>query len=171
MSLRKRLERLENRLQVKALPVATRELTGMEWNQLLAEVDAAMQRTDTDLIKQIMTFTEELGQVVWQNEMTGEKYLTDEGHEQPTPHFFIRWLWGLHDGSWRLPDPVPRAVLEGFVSLRGAVLWRCEDCLTALGNGRLYDRCPVCQSMRLAVRNLSGGEPEWRSVVRSQKKK
>jgi hypothetical protein len=162
MKLHKRLEKLERHWKTKAVPVATRDLTGVEWEKVLAEVDSALAPADMDLVDQIMSFTRERAQVTWHNESTGERYLTDDGQEQPTPHFFIRWLWGLTEGCWRLPEPLPREVLEGFCCLRGTIVRRCEDCLSALGNGRSYEQCPVCQSERLSVSNMSGGDPAWR---------
>jgi hypothetical protein len=160
MNLRKRVEKLELRCKPTALRVSTRDLSGLEWPKLLAEVYGALLPADADLFRQIMALAEERAQVPWHNETTKEMYLTEDGQEQPTPHFFITWLWGLHAGSWRLPQPLPREVLEGFCRLRGAVFRRCEDCLSALGNARSYDHCPVCQSQRIAV-NMGGPNAAW----------
>ena len=155
MNLRKRVEKLERLFKPAARRVApTRDLTGMDWDKLLAEVDGALMDADADLVREIMALAHELAQEPWQNQTTKEN-LTAEGQEQPTPHFFIRWLCGLQDGSWRLPLPIPREVLEGFCRLHGAVYRRCEDCLCAVGNAIPYERCPVCQSERLAT-NLGG---------------
>jgi hypothetical protein len=154
MNLRKRVEKLERVFKPTAPRVSTRDLTGVEWEELLAAVDGALMPADADLVQQIRALVEELAKVPWRNQTTKELYLTEDGQEQPTPHFFCYWLWGLQAGSWRLPDPIPREVLEGFCRLHGAVLRRCEDCLSAFGNACSYQHCPVCQSTRISVKKL-----------------
>jgi hypothetical protein len=93
----------------------------------------------------------------------GSEYWYEGCEQEFETHFFVYWLWGLQEGSWALPVPVPRAVLEGFTSRCGCVLWRCEDCLTGMGNGSRYNACPVCGSANRSQKKLSGpkGHRHW----------
>jgi hypothetical protein len=69
-------------------------------------------------------------------------------------------LLGLQHGSWSLPDPMPRSVLENFARRHGCVLRRCEDCRMGLPNGVvIFQTCPVCGSSRLSHKKISG--PPW----------
>src|SRR5262249_54162411 len=110
-------------------------------------------------VEQVLAFVEQQNSEPWRNLTTGELYLDGDGKEQPHPHFFQFWLWGLPEGSWSLPGHLPRTWWDTFASLHGAVIHRCGDCLCATGNAVIPAACPVCGSSRLQHKKLSG--PPW----------
>jgi hypothetical protein len=136
---------------------ATRLLKGLEWEAVLQAVEGALDDADAAMLDAILAHVEEAARTP--RGPPGDR--DEEGNPIYDTHFFEYWLWGLQEGSWALPQPIPRAVLEGFNSRCGCVLWRCEDCRTGLGNGRRYGSCPVCGSANLSHKKLSG--PPWDS--------
>jgi hypothetical protein len=130
---------------------------GMPWNDLLEAVVAAVAQEDCDVLERIMGFVEERAATPYvENRLTGEPKKDEHGNIVYEIHHFIYWLWGLQEGSWSLPERLPRAVLEGFADRHGCVLWRCEDCFLGLANGRgYYDHCPVCGSDNISMKDLS----------------
>jgi hypothetical protein len=165
MSLGRRLERLETEyaLDGGGLPGKTRSLKGLPWPEVCEAVLAAIDPADEDLFEAIHTHVETAAHTL-REAPSRKSDAWYEGCEQEFEvHFFVYWLWGLPVGSWALPEPVPRAVLEGFNARYGCVLARCEDCLTGLGNGNRYSTCPVCGSEYLSCKKLSGPpwDPHW----------
>jgi hypothetical protein len=159
-SFKRRLAKIEGAVGRLVGKNPTRSLQGCTHDAIWDAVEAAIDPADQDVVERIAAHVRELAAVPWQNQTTKEKYLDEDGKVQPTPHFFIFWLWGLEAGSWNLPKRIPRAVLEGFDSRWGAVLHRCEDCRTGLGNGHgPFSTCPVCGGGQLSCKKLSG--PPW----------
>jgi hypothetical protein len=159
MNLRKRLERLELLVKPVAGRVCNRDMKCIPWEELLKTVEDAVASADDDLLTEILGLVEAHGKESGQNQTSKETHLDPQDREITPPHFFVIWLWGLEEGSWRLPARLPRELLEGFCRPYGCVLFRCEDCLTGLGNARLYAECPVCHSVRISCKKLSG--PPW----------
>jgi hypothetical protein len=162
MNIRRRLEKLELLARPVASKVANRDMKGVAWKELVKAVNEAIDDADVDLYAEILDLLEERAKEPLRDPITKVKDLDDEGREIPTPHFFTIWLWGLQEGSWRLPARLPREVLQGFCRRHGAVLFRCENCLLGLGNARLYAECPVCHSAEISCKNLGG--PPWDSL-------
>jgi hypothetical protein len=114
-----------------------------------------MDPADEDLVAAIMAHVEDRARTPLKHGITPEPLHDEDGKPLFETHFFEYWLWGLGVGSWALPQPtIPRAVLEGFNDRHGCVLWRCQDCLTALGNASRYSVCPVCGSTEIRGKTL-----------------
>jgi hypothetical protein len=136
----------------------TRLLKGLEFDAVCDAVEAAIDPADEDLLESILTHCDAAAERPLHDPplSPNHDYFYPGCNEERDVHFFLYWLWGLEIGSWALPDPMPRAVLEGFNAPCGCVLWRCEDCLTGLGNGSRHSACPVCGSDNLSHKKLSG---------------
>src|SRR5262245_34457945 len=139
-------------------PPRTRLLKGLEWKAVLEAVWAALDPADADLFGAIHAHVEERARTPRTNSRGDGPERDGQGNVLFEVHHFVYWLWGLEEGSWALPEPIPRAVLEGFRGLYGRVAWRCEDCRTALANGRRYAACPACGSHR-SLKGLGPGGP------------
>lgn len=159
-SLVERVAKLTETMVQATLKKPTIDVSSWDHDRIIAAIDDAIDPADSELLERIIGHVNALHEIPWQNMTTKERYLDSGGKELPTPHHFTYWIWGLGEGSWHLPRKIPREVLEGFDRLHGYVMFRCEDCLTAFGNARLYETCPVCRSGNLSVRKLSG--PPWR---------
>jgi hypothetical protein len=131
----------------------------MEPKAICDAVGAALDPADGDLAASILALVDEAAKTPREAPPRNSEAWYEGCEQEFETHFFVYWLWGLAEGSWALPTPIPRSVLEGFNSRRGCVLWRCEDCLTGLGNGSRYASCPVCGSGNLSHKTLSG--PPW----------
>jgi len=120
----------------------TRSLRGLETDAILDAVEAAVSPDDDELYERL-----------WDH--------VEVADDQGDTHYFLHWVWGLQEGSWALPVPMPRAVLEGFDRNCGCTLFRCETCKTGLGNARYYAACPTCGASRdrISMKKLSG--PPW----------
>lgn len=140
----KRLAKIEEIADRMARKKPTRDCTDWSSKEILQAVDKAIHPADRDLLDRIIGHVNEI-----------------RIHRDQKAHHFIDWLRGLKIGSWHLPKRIPREWLEGFDRANGAVLFRCEDCLAGLGNGRKdhYQTCPICGSANLSVKKLSG--PPW----------
>jgi hypothetical protein len=141
-----RLKRLETNCSVEelgGLPGKTVMLTGQTTDQILEAIEKATDAADGELLDVIDAHC---GAVA------------EEAEGRPTrEHYFLCWVIGLELGSWSLPLSIPRSVLEGFAERHGCIVWRCESCLTALGNGSRYSVCPVCGSADLSQRDFAHG--------------
>jgi hypothetical protein len=162
MSLKKRVDRLLAGAR-QANPACrgggrTRLLKGLAWEAVLEAVAGAVGPPDRDLLDAILAHVEEAARTPRRHPSTGEPWRTEGGKQLYETHHFVYWLWGLQAGSWALPEPLPRAALEGFRGRYGAILWRCEACLTALANGGRYATCPTCGSSDLSHKKLGGSE-------------
>ena len=159
MNLKNRVGRLlaqaQKRERLQRGKSVTRLLTGLEWEAVLDAVDKAIDPADQDLIAAIEAHVEEAARTALRHPTTGGPWHDESGEQLYQTHFFLYWLMGLRTGSWALPNPIPRAVLEGFNARYGCVLWRCEDCLTGLGNASRYSACPVCGSSNLSHKKLA----------------
>jgi hypothetical protein len=118
---------------------------------------------DEDVLDSILNFVEQAARTPRTPPPRESEYWYEGCEQESETQFFVYWLWGLAEGSWALPTPIPRSVLEGFNSRYGCVLWRCEECLTGLGNGSRHASCPVCGSGNLSHKKLSGpsGSAHW----------
>jgi hypothetical protein len=137
----------------------TRLLKGATAEAVLDAVGEAIDPADEDVATSILAHVDEAARTPREAPPRGSEFWYEGCEQEFQTHFFVYWLWGLAEGSWALPAPMPRAVLEGFNSRCGCVLWRCEGCLTGLGNGGRYPLCPVCGSTNLSSKKLSG--PPW----------
>jgi len=126
---------------------------------VLDAVGGAIADADEDLVTAILAHVDEAARTPREAPPRGSEFWYEGCEQEFQAHFFVYWLWGLTEGSWALPTPMPRAVLEGFNSRCGCVLWRCEACLTGLRNGSRYPLCPACGSASLSQKKLSG--PPW----------
>jgi hypothetical protein len=147
-------------------PGRTRSLQGLDLDDVIQAVQGAIDPADADLFRSVLGHVEAAAQTPLRHPLTGGPWRDEDGTPLFDTHFFVYWLWGLEAGSWNLADPLPRTVLEGFNARHGAILWRCEDCLTALANGSRYATCPACGSANLSHKKLSGNEvdgwdPHW----------
>jgi hypothetical protein len=134
----------------------TQLLKGQTHDAVCDAVAAAIDPADEDVFASILAHLEKAAQTPREAPSRASDAWYEGCEEEFDTHFFVYWLWGLAEGSWALPSPVPRAVLEGFNTPCGCVLWRCEDCLTGLGNGSRYASCPVCGSANLSHKKLYG---------------
>jgi hypothetical protein len=134
----------------------TRLLKGLEFDAVCDAVEAAIDPADQDLLESILAQVEEAAKTRREAPSRNSDAWYEGCEQEYETHFFVYWLWGLSEGSWALPEPIPRAVLEGFNARCGCVLRRCEDCLTGLGNGSRYSACPVCGSDHLSHKKLYG---------------
>jgi hypothetical protein len=165
MSLGNRIHRLlrkaKERRREKRLKDRTRLLTGLDWDDVLKAMAAAIDPADGDLCGKILALAEEAKRTLRTPPPRASESWYEGCENEYEMHYFVYWLIGLMHGSWALPQRLPRAVLEGFADRRGCILWRCEDCLTALANGNhsRYKECPVCGSANLSHKKLSG--PPW----------
>ena len=155
----RRLAKIETIAESMAHKKPTINVSGWADEKISEAVEHAIDCADEDLIEKILGYVDELAAIPLQNPLTKERILDEDGQELPTPHHFSYWIYGLTVGSWHLPKRIPRGLLEGFDDLHGAVLFRCEDCLTGLGNARRYGTCPVCHGPKISVKKLSG--PPW----------
>jgi len=163
-----RLERLATELSV-SIKVERRMCRDMDWPGLLQLVDEKLEQSEADeaLINEILAFVGEAAAtpvLEYGNGKNGEPLLDEESQPVFEQHFFVSWLMGLLTGSWSLPEDLPRRFLEGFASRYGTIMWRCEECLSGLGNGVLdkggpYNACPICNSANLSHKYLGG--PPW----------
>jgi hypothetical protein len=135
-------------------------LTGLSLEEVIDAVDAAINPDDEDLAKLIVALVEEAASTLREPLPRGSEFWYEGCEQESETHYFMWWLAGLQAGSWCLPVPIPRAVLEGFRDRKGSISWRCEDCLTALANGARYSVCPTCGSCNLSYRSLAVGR-EW----------
>jgi hypothetical protein len=145
----------------------TRCLKGLPWEQVVDAVLGAVEPGDGDLLESILAHVEERGKVQVLEPSTLEPMVDGDGKPVCETHYFFYWLWGLQEGSWNLPVPLPRVVLEGFNARHCAILWRCEDCRTALANAREKWRglpCPVCGSARQSFKCLAGRHYEYTPI-------
>ena len=167
MNLNNRVSRLldeaRGRERARRRKGTTRLLKGLEYEAVLNAVEAALDDADADLVESILGFVEKAAQTLREPPPQGSDNWYEGCEKEFETHFFVYWLWGLSEGSWALPTPMPRSLLEGFNSRYGCVLWRCEDCLTGLGNGSRYATCPVCGSENLSQKKLYGptGDRHW----------
>src|SRR5215472_9922905 len=136
MNLDKRVDRLlekaRGRNRAGRGKGRTRLLAGLGTDAVFDALDAALDAADEDILNSVVGFAEEAARTPLRHPTTGGPWYDDGGNQLFDTHFFVSWLRGLREGSWALPEPTPRAVLEGFNARHGCVLWRCEDCLTAL---------------------------------------
>ena len=137
----------------------TRSLKGLDVDALLDAVAEAIDPADEALFLSIMGHVQKAAETRREPPPRSSEFWYEGCEQEFETHFFVYWLKGLLIGSWALPEKIPRAVLEGFNDRCGCVLWRCEDCLTGLGNGSRYTTCPVCGSTDLSHKKLSG--PPW----------
>ena len=103
-------------------------MKGVAWQELFKAVGEGIDSADEDLAREILRLVAEAAKVPWHNQTTKEKYLDDKGEEIPTPHFFVIWLWGLAEGSWRLP---PHYHVKSFKDFADPTAWYCFAVRTA----------------------------------------
>jgi len=168
MSFKNRLNRLDfflrNPRGGRGRRVIMKSLRGLEWEQVIAAVDAAVLPESDEVLAGIVDHVEEFHQRPARELPNGEMWEDSHG--------FSMWLQGLQDGWALLPPVIPQAV---FLAWRNGSAnhpaggtpvptYRCEDCLMVLPNcdesgfGNCLRPCPVCGSERLADADLS---KEW----------
>jgi hypothetical protein len=147
----------------------TRSLKGLAWGDVLQAVEAAIDEADGDVVESILGHVEVAARTLREAPSRASPYWYEGCEEEYETHFFVHWLHGLAEGSWSLPLRMPRILLEGFNSRHGCVMWRCESCMTGLGNGLIgqghiggWSSCPVCGATNISYRSLyEGSGPEW----------
>lgn len=163
MRLSKRVDKLEQKLGITTLteikPGGGRLLTGKSSDEIINLVEAAISPADQDVVEQIEVFMEQAERTPRIRRSDGEPERYENGEIIYESHYYMNWLLGLHVGSWSLPKKMPRVALEAFNSRYGCVLWRCENCLMALANGKRWDSCPICASRNISQKKLWG--PPW----------
>jgi hypothetical protein len=136
---------------------------GLDFEEILARVDAAIDPVDEDLLGRILAHYNAAAATPWKNQMTGEPYLDEDGVQLNEMHFFGEWLSGLYHGWFSLPPRLPKALLETFDRRYGSLLWRCENCLAGHGNAVVQSACCVCGG-KLLQRSLCCTSIGWETV-------
>src|SRR5258708_155240 len=111
---RNRLRKLHEVLVARPDKGRTRCLKGMDIGAVCAAVDAAINVGDQDVITAIVAHVEKAARKPLAHPRTGGPWYDDDGEQLFETHGFVYWLAGLQVGSWALPEPLPRPVLETF---------------------------------------------------------
>lgn len=160
MSLHRRLAKVEEAFAgLWPGEGATSAVAGLEWDELLRRVEAALDPADADLVQRILEFEKQAQATPARNLPTGEPDLGADGQQLHENHYFFTWLIGLYRGWFSLPERIPRIILESFCRRYGSVSRRCESCRTGFGNAVRIPVCPVCGSDDVRNEKLSG--PPW----------
>jgi hypothetical protein len=138
----------------------------MEWEPLLALVEATFDEKDEGLFTELLAELERVQKEPERHPGTQEVIKDDDGQVVYKMHAFVSWLYGLQTGSFRLPVRMPREILQGFMG-NPWLLCRCEDCLAWLPNlFQLSWLCPVCGGETIEQKDISGNDidgwdPPW----------